>query len=176
MDLGRSVALVGAVRPFLNRTRMRACYAPLEDEAQGGCVETGLDAASGGRETVEERAYPVLAAARETFPPGVLQGFGGVHESFAVRLAPSAGPAHRIELCAEGGGWSIEAVTGVGYRGALPAVRVTVEGLAAEGTLVIGRRTPAGKAEPDRYWPPPVVEIEETFVALGAAIEDGWLR
>jgi hypothetical protein len=178
LDLGRSVALVGAVRPFLDRTRIRACYVPLEAGGEeGGCVDTGLGAEAGAdRETAEERAYPVLAAAREAFPPGRLQRFGGVHESFAVRLAPAAGPAHRVELLAEQGGWTIEVVSGAPYRGALPARHVTVEGVAAEATLVIGRIMLAGKAEPDRYWPPPVAEIAETDVALAEAIEEGWLR
>jgi hypothetical protein len=178
VDLGRSVALVGAVRPFLDRTRIRACYAPLEAAGtEGGCVDTGLGAdAAAGQETAEERAYPVLAAAREAFPRALLQQFGGVHESFAVRLAPVAGPAHRIELLAGQGGWTIEAVIGPPFRGALPAAHVLVEGVATEGTLVLGRSTPAGKEEPDRYWPPPVAEIAESDVALEEALEKGWLR
>jgi hypothetical protein len=179
VDLGRSVALVGAVRPFLDRTRIRACYAPLEGAGdEGGCVDTGIggDAPDGARETADERAYPMMRAAREAFPPALLQRFAGVHERFAVRLAPAAGPAHRIELLAEQGGWTIEEVTGAAHRGALPAAHVTVEGAAAEGTLVLGRTTPAGRDEPDRYWPPPTAEIVETDAAIADAIEAGVLR
>jgi hypothetical protein len=179
IDLGASRALLGAVRPFVDRNRMQACYAPLEGPAEdGGCVPAGLErsAEEGEPISAEEQAYPESRQARHAFPPEVLRRFGGVHERFVARVAPRLGTARVIVLLAEDLSWTIEAVSGVAYAGDLPARRVTLEGREGEGTLVLGRRTPKGVMPRDRYFPPATMEVDAKDALLADAIEAGWLE
>jgi hypothetical protein len=187
LDLGRSVAMVGSVVPFLDRSHIRACYWPLGEAramGAGGCIDTGVrpvaDMPPAG---VTDPAYPDLPGTREAFPLERLQSFGGVHESFTVRLSPSAGQSRWIRILADwqaegrgAMGWAIEEVSGLPHRGSLPALSVTVEGAPGDGSLVIGRRLPSGEEANADYWPPSVVEIDATDVALAEAIDAGWLR
>jgi hypothetical protein len=170
---GQGFALVGTVHPFVDRGRVRACYAPLDaSRGDGGCVETGY-----AREGLEERAYPELAGLRDAFPPRLLEGFGALHETFALRLVQAPGAAPTIALLTDAGDpWLIEDVRGIGFHGSLPATRVGLEGGAGEGTLVLGRRTAAGQDLSDAYWPPAIIEVPAADGALLAAMEAGWIR
>jgi hypothetical protein len=176
VDLGDSRALIAAVRPFLDRAQIQACYAPLAGPAEAGaCVDAGFAEAGGadGPETAQEQGYPISTPAREAFPPEVLASLAGVHETFVATIAPRDGPSRRIIILAEDPRWQIEAVNGVACSGSLPARQVTIDGRAGWGTLVLGRRTPRGATPPDRYWPPATVEIDEADGALIEAIERG---
>jgi hypothetical protein len=172
VDLGRDVALIGSIHPFLDRTRIRACYRSLDDDpSQGGCIGTGVDPRAVEAVEPDERAYPELPGVRDAFPASALRPLRGVHESFEVRLAPGPGPAHRVEVFEDDEGWTIERIERCAHRGPLPAPRAIVEGDATEGVLVVGRRTPAGHEARDRYWLPPIIEIAETDRELVDAIE-----
>ena len=69
VDLGRSVALIGAVRPFLDRARLRACYAPLDDDHRGGCVATGLVVVPGGGRPSRSAPTPCSPRRGRRSPP-----------------------------------------------------------------------------------------------------------
>jgi hypothetical protein len=171
IDLGASRALVGAIDPFLDRTRMQACYEPLDGASEaGGCVTTHTR-----EEAVspEEQAYPASRAAREAFPPDVLRRFEGVHERFVARIAPRQGPPHVLAILSEDRSWTIEAVSGVAYAGELPARRVTLESREGEGSIVLGRRTAKGATPPDRYWAPATVEMDVKDATLADAVLAG---
>jgi hypothetical protein len=175
VDLGASRALVGAFVPFVDRTRMQACYGSLNGAAEGdGCVAAHDEQEIGESDIApEELAYPEARRAREAFPPETLRRFDGVHERFVARLAPRPGPPRVLVILAEDPSWTIESVSGVAYAGELPARRVTIEGREGEGAIVLGRRT-ANEATPeDRYAAPATVEMDAKDAALADAIEAG---
>ncbi len=169
VDLGNWFALVGVVSPFLDRHDIRACFSREDARGSERCV------LSSGVVEVEP-GYPEVAGVRDAFPPEILEPSAGLHETFAIRIAPVAGPVHIVELLTDTVGWAIESVDGVAYRGRVPGSRVSVEGSLGYGRVVVGRRIRPKDRLSDIYALPGIGETEEQYVALLEAIDAGWVR
>jgi hypothetical protein len=175
VDRGASVAVIAEVRPFLDRTQATYCFAPrLAAPGEGRCADAGVGRAPTAPETGEDLAYPVLAAVREAFPEEELRRFGTLRQTIAIAVRTAPGPAHVVELLDERMGYRIENVTGVRFRGALPATRVVIEGGEGAGKIVLGREKAAPRS--DEYAMPSLVEVPEDDAALLRLLDDPRVR
>lgn len=173
IDLGRDVAILGAVTPRLDRARTTFCFAPRRGvSAEQGCVEARIGHEPEGPATPEERAYPALAAVRDAFPAEMLARFdGGVRQTIRIAFDAGNGEPAVLGLVDGRSGYRIDSVGGVSARarGDLPGMRVVLP--AGAGEVVLARED-GGEPRPDRYWPPALLEAPEGDAALAKLVDE----